>query len=159
MKHIISALVQNEAGVLAHISGLFAGRGFNIDSLTVGETEDPAISRMTITVEGDEAILEQVVKQLRKVITVLKVQDFSGRDYVERDLMLIKVNAPSGRRSEIIELVTLFRGKVVDVSPTELMIELSGPEKKLEAFISLVRPFGIKELCRTGRVALARGQR
>ena len=159
MKHIISALVQNECGVLAHISGLFAGRGFNIDSLTVGETEDPAVSRMTIAVQGDEQILEQVVKQLRKVITVLKVQDFSGRDYVERDLMLIKVNAPSGRRGEIVQLVTLFRGRVVDVSATELMIELSGPEKKLEAFIALVRPFGIKELCRTGRVALTRGPR
>jgi len=159
VNHIISALVQNEPGVLAHISGLFAGRGFNIDSLAVGETEDPAVSRMTVAVEGDEQILEQVVKQLRKVITVLKVQDFSGREYVERDLMLIKVNAPSGRRSEIIELAALFRGRVVDVSATELMIELSGPEKKLEAFIALVRPFGIKELCRTGRVALARGPR
>ncbi len=159
MKHIISVLVQNEPGVLAHISTLFAGRGFNIDSLAVGETEDPAVSRMTVVVEGDEQVLEQVVKQLRKLITVLKVQDFSGRDYVERDLMLIKVNAPSGRRGEIIELVTLFRGRVVDVGATELMVELSGPEKKLEAFIALVRPFGIKELCRTGRVALARGQR
>jgi len=159
VKHILSALVQNEPGVLAHISTLFAGRGFNIDSLTVGETEEPQVSRMTVVVEGDEQILEQVIKQLRKVITVLKVQDFSGRDYVERDLMLIKVNAPSGRRSEIIELATLFRGKVVDVSPNELMIELSGPEKKLEAFIALVRPFGIKEMCRTGRVALARGPR
>ncbi|MBM4041094.1 MAG: acetolactate synthase small subunit [Planctomycetes bacterium] len=159
MKHIISALVQNEPGVLAHISTLFAGRGFNIDSLAVGETEDTAVSRMTVVVEGDEQVLEQVVKQLRKVISVLKVQDFSGRDYVERDLMLIKINAPSGRRGEIIELVTLFRGRVVDVSASELMVELSGPEKKLEAFIALVRPFGIKELCRTGRVALARGPR
>lgn len=159
MKHIISALVQNESGVLAHISGLFAGRGFNIDSLAVGETDDPAVSRMTIAVEGDESILEQVVKQLRKVITVLKVQDFSGRDYVERDLMLIKVNSPPGRRGEIIELVTLFRGKVVDVCPNELMVELSGPEKKIEAFIALVKPFGIKELSRTGRVALMRGHK
>jgi acetolactate synthase I/III small subunit len=161
VKHIISALVhvQNEAGVLAHISGLFAGRGFNIDSLTVGETETPEVSRMTIVVEGDEQTLEQVIKQLRKVITVLKVQDFVGREYVERDLMLLKVNAPAARRSEIIELVRLFRGRVVDVSAAELMIELSGPEKKLEAFVALVRPFGIKELCRTGRVALARGAR
>jgi len=159
VKHIISALVQNEAGVLAHISGLFAGRGFNIDSLAVGETDDPAVSRMTIVVEGDEQILEQVVKQLRKVITVLKVQDFSDRDYVERDLMLIKVNAPATRRGEIIQLVSLFRGRVVDVSANELMIELSGPEKKLEAFVALVRPFGIKELCRTGRIALTRGNK
>ena len=159
MKHLISALVQNETGVLAHISGLFAGRGFNIDSLTVGETEDPAVSRMTIVAEGDEQILEQVVKQLRKVITVLKVQDFSGKDYVERDLMLIKVNTPPGRRGEIIELVTLFRGRVVDVSASEMVVELSGPEQKIEAFIALVRPYGIKETCRTGRVAMLRGRK
>jgi acetolactate synthase-1/3 small subunit len=159
VKHIISALVQNESGVLAHISGLFAGRGFNIDSLTVGETEDATTSRMTIVAEGDEQILEQIVKQLRKVITVIKVQDFSGRDYVERDLMLIKVNAPPGRRGEIIELCTLFRGRVVDVSASELVIELPGPEPKIEAFIALVRPYGIKEVCRTGRVAMLRGQK
>ncbi len=157
MKHIISALVQNEAGVLAHISGLFAGRGFNIDSLAVGETEDPEVSRMTIVAEGDEQILEQIVKQLRKVITVIKVQDFSGKRYVERDLALIKVNAPAGRRGEIIELTNLFRGRVVDVAPSEMMIELSGPEDKLEAFLTLIRPYGIKEVCRTGRIALLRG--
>jgi acetolactate synthase-1/3 small subunit len=159
VKHIISALVQNEAGVLAHISGLFAGRGFNIDSLAVGETEDPDVSRMTIVAEGDEQILEQIVKQLRKVVTVIKVLDFSGHRYVERDLALIKVNATSGRRGEIIELVNLFRGRVVDVAPNELMVELSGPEEKLEAFVALVRPYGIKEVCRTGRIAMLRGTR
>ena len=159
MKHIISALVQNEAGVLAHISGLFAGRGFNIDSLAVGETEDPAVSRMTIVAEGDEQILEQIVKQLRKVITVIKVQDFSGRDCVERDLMLIKVNAPAARRGEIVQLVALFRGRVVDVGASELVVELSAPEEKLEAFVSLVRPYGIKEICRTGRIAMLRGRK
>ncbi len=157
MKHIISAYVQNEPGVLAHISGLFAGRGFNIDSLAVGETEDPQVSRMTIVAEGDEQILEQIVKQLRKVITVIKVQDFSGGRYVERDLALIKVNAAPGRRGEIIELVNLFRGRVVDVAPNELMVELSGPEEKIEAFVALVRPYGIKEVCRTGRIAMLRG--
>jgi acetolactate synthase-1/3 small subunit len=157
VKHIISALVQNEAGVLAHISGLFAGRGFNIDSLAVGETEDPQVSRMTIVAEGDEQILEQIVKQLRKVITVIKVQDFSAKRYVERDLGLIKVNAPAGRRGEIIELTNLFRGRVVDVAPDEMMIELSGPEDKLEAFLTLIRPYGIKDVCRTGRIALLRG--
>ncbi len=159
MKHVISVLVQNEAGVLAHIAGLFAGRGFNIDSLAVGETDDPSLSRMTIVTEGDERILEQIVKQLRKVITVIKVQDFSERDYVERDLMLIKVSAPKGRRSEIIELVNLFRGRVVDVCQNELMVELSGPEKKIQAFIALMKPYGIKELCRTGRIALTRGKK
>jgi len=159
VKHVISVLVQNEAGVLAHIAGLFAGRGFNIDSLAVGETDDPSLSRMTIVTEGDERILEQIVKQLRKVITVIKVQDFSERDYVERDLMLIKVSAPKGRRSEIIELVNLFRGRVVDVCQNELMVELSGPEKKIQAFIALMKPYGIKELCRTGRIALTRGKK
>jgi len=159
VKHIISTLVQNEAGVLAHISGLFAGRGFNIDSLAVGETEDPAVSRMTIVAEGDEQILEQIVKQLRKVITVIKVQDFSGRDCVERDLMLIKVNAPAARRNEIVQLVALFRGRVVDVGASELMAELSGPEEKLEAFTELIRPYGIVELARTGVIAMPRGER
>jgi len=159
VKHIISTLVQNEAGVLAHISGLFAGRGFNIDSLAVGETEDPAVSRMTIVAEGDEQILEQIVKQLRKVITVIKVQDFSGRDYVERDLMLVKINAPAARRAEIVQLAQLFRARVVDVGANELMVELSGPEGKIEAFLALVRPYGIKETCRTGRVAMLRGKK
>ena len=159
MKHIISALVQNETGVLAHISGLFAGRGFNIDSLTVGETEDPAVSRMTIVAEGDEQILEQIVKQLHKVITVIKVQDFSGRDYVERDLLLVKVNAPAARRTELVQLAQLFRGRVVDVGANELMVEMSGPEPKIEAFLSLLRPYGIKEMCRTGRVAMLRGKK
>jgi len=159
VKHIISTLVQNEAGVLAHISGLFAGRGFNIDSLAVGETEDPAVSRMTIVAEGDEQILEQIVKQLRKVITVIKVQDYSGRDYVERDLMLIKINAPAARRAEIVQLTQLFRARVVDVGANELMVELSGPEDKIEAFLALVRPYGIKETCRTGRVAMLRGKK
>jgi len=159
VKHIISALVQNETGVLAHISGLFAGRGFNIDSLAVGETEDPAVSRMTIVASGDEQILEQIVKQLRKVITVIKVQDFSGGSYVERDLMLVKVNAPPARRAELVQLAQLFRGRVVDVGANELMVELSGPEAKIEAFLSLVRPYGIKETCRTGRVAMLRGKK
>ena len=159
MKHIISALVQNEAGVLAHISGLFAGRGFNIDSLAVGETEDPAVSRMTIVASGDEQILEQIVKQLRKVITVIKVQDFSGGSYVERDLMLVKVNAPAARRGELVQLAQLFRGRVVDVGANEVMVELSGPEAKIEAFLALVRPYGIKETCRTGRVAMLRGKK
>ena len=159
MKLIIAALVQNESGVLAHISGLFAGRGFNIESLAVGETEDPDVSRMTIVTTGDDRILEQIIKQLRKVVSVIKVFDFSAQSYVERDFLLIKVNAASGRRGEIVELVNLFRGRVVDVGTNEVMIELSGPEQKLEAFIGLVRPYGIKEVCRTGRIAMLRGNR
>lgn len=157
MKHLISALVKNEAGVLAHISSLFAARAYNIDSLNVGETEDPDVSRMTIVVHGDDAIIEQVIKQLRKLINVLKVQDLSDRPYVERDLMLVKVATPAGKRGEIIELVGVFRGKVVDISHRDISIELSGPEAKVDAFISLCRPYGIREVVRSGRIAMSRG--
>lgn len=157
MKHIISALVSNQVGVLAHVASLFSARGYNIDSMNVGETEDPAISRMTIVAHGDDAVIEQIVKQLRKLINVIKVQDLSGQPYVERDLMLIKVATPAERRGEIIDLVEVFRGKVVDISHRDITIELSGPEAKIEAFISLCRPYGIKETVRSGRIALMRG--
>jgi len=159
LKHVISALVSNQVGVLAHISSLFSARGYNINSLNVGETEDPAVSRMTIVADGDDAVIEQVLKQLRKLINVLKVQDFSDTKYVERDLMLIKVNTPSGRRGELIELVDIFRGKVVDISQKDLTVELSGPEAKIDAFVLLCRPYGIKEMVRSGRIALLRGLR
>ena len=158
MRHVISALVENKSGVLAHISGLFSSRGFNIDSLTVGRTESPTLSRMTIVVEGDDAILEQVRKQLAKVIDVLKVSDYSGKDIVQRDLGLVKVNTPPGKRPEIISLVEIFQGKVVDISTGDMVIEISGPEAKLDAFVELMRSFGIKEMVRTGVVALARGE-
>ena len=158
MRHVISAVVENKSGVLAHIAGLFSSRGFNIDSLTVGRTEDPALSRMTIVVAGDDAILEQVRKQLGKVIDVLRVTDFSGKDIVQRDLGLIHINTPPNKRTEILGLVETFKGKVVDISTNSMMVELSGPEAKLEAFCELVRPFGIKEMVRTGVVALARGE-
>ena len=156
-KHVISALVENRPGVLAHIAGLFASRGFNIDSLTVGETENSNLSRLTIAVRGDVAILEQVRKQLSKIIDVLRVTDLSGQDFVERDLMLIKVSAPAGKRSEIFEVVEVFRGKVVDIGTRHVIIEISGPEEKLQAFIDLMRPYGIHEVVRTGRVAMLRG--
>lgn len=156
MRHVLSALVMNRPGVLAHISGMLASRAFNIDSLAVGETENPEFSRMTFVVNGDERVLDQVRKQLEKIVTVVKVLDFSQQDFVERDLMLIKISTPQGARSEIKELVDIFRGKVVDVSSTHLMIEISGQEGKIEAFIELMRPFGILELVRTGRVALLR---
>jgi acetolactate synthase I/III small subunit len=156
MKHIISALVMNHPGVLAHIAGLFSARGFNIDSLAVGETELPGMSRMTIVVDGDDAVLEQVRKQLGTVIDVVKIQDFSGQRYVARDLALIRVNAPVARRSEIIELAGIFRAGVVDVGPNEVMIEIAGSEDKIEAFVQILTPYGIKELARTGRIALAR---
>lgn len=159
MRHIISAIVENKPGVLAHIAGLFAGRGFNIDSLAVGETEDPTRSRMTVVVRGDDAVLEQVRKQLGKIIDVIKVSDFAGEDIVERDLMLIKVKASPAQRMEIVLLVEMFRARVVDVSPNDLLVEISGQERKIEAFIDLMRPNGILELARTGRIALVRGMR
>jgi acetolactate synthase-1/3 small subunit len=136
---------------------MLASRGFNIDSLAVGETEDTNLSRMTFVVHGDDAVLEQVRKQLAKIVTVVKVTDISGEDFVERDLMLIKVQAAPEGRMEISLLVEMFRARVVDVSATDLMIEISGQERKIEAFVELMRPYGIVELARTGRIALVRG--
>ena len=156
MRHLLNAVVQNQPGVLAHISGMLASRGFNIDSLAVGETEDPSLSRMTFVVMGDDSVLEQVRKQLQKLVTVVKVQDISGEDYVERDLMLVKVQSPASRRREILEVADIFRARVVDVSPSQLILEVSGQESKIEAFIDMMRPYGIKELVRTGRVAMVR---
>jgi len=158
MKHVIFALVQNQPGVLAHVAGMFAARGFNIDSLVVGRTEKPDISRMTIVVVGDDRVLEQVRKQLAKVVPVVKVRDFTGVSYVERDLLLVRVHVTPEKRPEVVELVNLFRGRVVDVSRNSVMVELSGTEEKLEAFIDLVRPYGIRELARTGVIAMQRGQ-
>ena len=158
MKHVITALVQNEPGVLAHVAGMFAARGFNIDSLVVGRTEDARLSRMTIVVLGDDRTLEQVRKQLAKVVAVVRVRDFKEIEYVERDLMLIRVSALPEKRAEIVELVNLFRGRVVDVARNSLTVELSGPEVKLEAFIDLVHPYGIRELARTGIIAMQRGR-
>ncbi len=158
-RHVLSALVQNVPGVLAHISGMLASRGFNIDSLAVGETENKTLSRMTFVVVGDDRVLEQVRKQLEKIVTVVRVIDVSARDFVERDLLLVKVQAPSGpKRAEIRELVDIFRGRIVDVGPDELMIEISGRENKVQAFIERVRPYGITELVRTGRVAMVRSE-
>lgn len=157
MRHVLSAVVQNVPGVLAHISGMLASRGYNIDSLAVGETEDPELSRMTFVVVGDDRVLEQVRKQLEKIVTVVKVVDISSQDFVERDLMLVKIKAPAGgKRSEVKELTEIFRGRIVDVATDEVMIEISGQERKIEAFIDLMRPFGIKELVRTGRIAMVR---
>lgn len=158
MRHVLSAVVQNVPGVLAHISGMLASRGYNIDSLAVGATEDPNLSRMTFVVVGDDRVLEQVRKQLEKIVTVVRVTDVSAQDHVERDLMLLKVKAPpGGQRSEVRELVDIFRGKIVDVGPDEVLIEISGRESKIEAFIERMRPYGITELVRTGRIAMVRG--
>ncbi|NQT38384.1 MAG: acetolactate synthase small subunit [Planctomycetes bacterium] len=157
MRHVLSALVQNVPGVLSHISGMMASRGYNIDSLAVGETEDPHLSRMTFVVVGDTSVLEQVRKQLEKIVTVVRVDDVSSQDHVERDLMLLKVSASQETRSDIRELVDIFRGRIVDVAAEMVMIEISGQERKIEAFVEMIRPFGIIELVRTGRIAMVRG--
>ncbi len=157
MRHVISLLVENKVGVLARITSLISGRGFNIDSLAVGESENPALSQMTIVVRGDNAVVEQVRKQLGKLIDIIKVVDFTNEEFVERDLMLLKIYVPPGKRSEIIEIVEIFRGKIVDVGQKDLVIELAGMEEKLEAMIQLLRPYGIKELVRTGSIAIGRG--
>ncbi len=158
MRHVLSALVQNVPGVLAHISGMLASRGYNIDSLAVGATEDPKLSRMTFVVVGDDSVLEQARKQLEKIVTVVKVMDISSQDYVERDLMLIKVKAPpGGKRSEIRELTDIFRGRIVDVAAENVTVEVSGKESKVDSFIDLMRPYGIIEMVRTGRIAMVRG--
>ena len=159
MRHVISALVQNVPGVLAHISGMLASRAYNIDSLAVGETDEANLSRMTFVVVGGDRTLAQVRKQLEKIVTVVRVDDISSQDYVERDLMLMKVKAPrGGTRSEIRELVDIFRGRIVDVGPDEVMVEISGRESKVEAFIERMRPFGISELVRSGRIAMVRSE-
>jgi acetolactate synthase-1/3 small subunit len=157
MRHVISALVMNEPGVLANVAGMFAARGFNIDSLVVGRTENPDLSRMTIVVNADDNTVEQVRKQLAKLVPVVGVHDFQGTSYVESDLMLMTVTVTPEKRSDIISLVEVFEGKVTDVSPITMMIELSGTEEKLERFVELMRPYGIEELARTGVIAMARG--
>ena len=156
MKHTISALVQNQSGVLAHVAGMFAARGFNIDSLAVGRTEDPDLSRMTIVVLGDEDTLEQVRKQLGKIIPVVKLYDYTGENLVQRDLMLIKVAAAPERRHEVQALVDMFQGNVVDIGPKFVMVEIAGPEEKIEAFIESCRPYGVKDVVRTGMIAMPR---
>jgi len=154
MKHIISALVENKPGVLAHVAGMFAARAFNIDSLVVGRTEDAELSRMTIIVVGDDRVVEQVRKQLAKIVPVVKVQDFVGQPVIARDLMLITISAPPGKRPEIMSLIEAFEGKVVDIGQKFIMVEVSGPEEKIEAFIGVCRPYGIKNVARTGTIAM-----
>lgn len=159
MKHTISVLVENKPGVLARVSGLFARRGFNIHSLAVGTTEQPAVSRMTVVVDLPEKPLEHVTKQLDKLVNVLKVIELEQGGAVERELMLIKVQAPPAMRSQVIQLVEVFKSKVVDVAADALTVEVIGPPEKLHAFEDMVRSYGIIELAKTGRIALARGSR
>jgi acetolactate synthase-1/3 small subunit len=159
LRHIISVLVENEFGVLARVAGLFSGRGFNIESLCVGETQDPAISTMTIVTTGSDAILEQILKQLNKLVNVIKVTDFKDSEYVSREMVLVKINADEKTREEILRMIEIFRGRVVDVSPKSYVVEITGNEEKVKAFLALIRPLGIKELVRTGSVAMVRGEK
>lgn len=159
MRHIISVLVENHFGVLARISGLFSARGYNIDSLCVAETDDPAVSRMTVVVQGDERVLEQIVKQLNKLVETIEVRDLTGEDHVERELLLIKVQASPERRSEIIEISTIFRAKVVDLGRGAIIVEVTGSSGKVTAFLDMLRPFGIIDMVRTGKVAMGRSDR
>lgn len=156
MRHTISILVENKFGVLTRIAGLFSGRGYNIDTLNVGPTQDPNTSRMTIVTRGDDATLEQIVKQLNKLVDVLKVQDFRDDEYIDRELVLVKVSVDSKSRSEVMQITDIFRAKIVDVQPKSLTIEVTGGEGKVEKFLDLMTPFGIVELTRTGKVALPR---
>ncbi len=159
MQHVISVLVENRPRVLARVASLFARRGYNIESLAVGPTHNPTVSRITLVVRGDEDILEQISKQLYKLIDVIKVGDFTETNFVDRELALIKVNAPAALRGEIIQIAEVFRARVVDVGERNLMIEVTGPPAKIDALEQLVKKYGILELTRTGRIALARGAR
>ncbi|HOK77030.1 MAG: acetolactate synthase small subunit [Verrucomicrobiia bacterium] len=156
MRHTISVLVENKFGVLTRVAGLFSGRGFNIDSLNVAPTQDPTVSRMTIVTRGDDATVDQIVKQLNKLVDTIKVHDFRDGEYVDRELVLIKIGVNSQTRAEVMQITDIFRAKIIDVQQNSLTIEITGDESKVEKFIELMRPFGILELTRTGKVALPR---
>jgi acetolactate synthase I/III small subunit len=156
MRHTLSVLVENKFGALTRISGLFSGRGFNIDTLNVAPTQDPTQSRMTIVVKGDDTVLEQVTKQLNKLIDVIKVSDFSDGEYVDRELILVKVGVDTKSRPEVMQICDIFRAKIVDVAHKALTVELTGNESKIVAFLELMEPFGIRDITRTGKVAMPR---
>lgn len=156
MKHTLSVLLQNKPGALSRVTGLFSGRGFNIESLCVAETFDPKVSCLTLVTRGNDAIIEQITKQLHKLIDVIKVSDISDGEYVEREMVLIRVKAEAQTRAEVLRVIDIFRGKVVDVSPTSYAVEITGPESKIRAVIDLLRPIGIKEVVRTGTIAMVR---
>lgn len=156
MRHTISVLVENKFGVLSRVAGLFSGRGYNIESLSVGETIDPNISIMTIVTTGDDWVIEQITKQLNKLVDVIKVADLTELDHVEREMVLIKVAPKQENKAEVLRIAEIFRGRIVDSSPNTYTIEITGDEKKIEAFVELMKPMGIKEFVRTGRVAIAR---
>ena len=159
MRHTISVLVENEFGVLSRVAGLFSGRGFNIESLSVAETTDPTVSRITLVTRGDDQVLEQIEKQLNKLVAVIQVTDFTGTEHVERELVLIKVTAEDRTRAEVINIIDLFRGRIIDVSRKSYVVEVTGTEDKIHALIELLQPIGILEIVRTGKVAMFRGAR
>jgi acetolactate synthase-1/3 small subunit len=159
MKHTIAVIVENKSGVLTRIAGLFSRRSFNIESLSVGATDNPDYSRMTLSVQGDEEVLEQVIKQLSKLINVIRVSELEPHESIERELAIIKVSADKQNRSEIMQLVSVFRAKIIDVSARSMIIEVTGDEQKVDALVLLLRQFGIKELARTGKVSMIRGMR
>jgi acetolactate synthase-1/3 small subunit len=157
LRHVLSVMVENQAGVLARVAGMFSRRGYNIESLTVGTTENPKISRMTIVVEGDAHVIEQVTKQLHKLIEVIKVSDITNEEYIDRELVLIKVHADLTQRGEIMQIVDIFRARIVDLGPKSLVIEATGDQGKISAIEASLKPFGIKEMVRCGKVAMVRG--
>lgn len=157
MKHTLSVLLQNKPGVLSRVTGLFSGRGFNIESLCVAETLDPKVSCLTLVTSGDNAIIEQITKQLHKLIDVIKVVDINDGEFVEREMVLIRVNAEANTRAEVLRIIDIFRGKVVDVSPRSYAVEVTGSASKIKAVIDILRPIGIKEIIRTGAIAIGRG--
>ncbi|MBI5892970.1 MAG: acetolactate synthase small subunit [Deltaproteobacteria bacterium] len=156
MRHTISILVDNEFGVLSRVAGLFSGRGFNIESLCVAETLDPKVSRMTIVTRGDDQIIEQITKQLNKLVNIIKVYDLTAEEHIERELAMIKVNVSEKDRAEVLSIVDIFRAKIVDVSPKTYTIEMTGDNEKVNAMVELLKPFGIKEIAKTGKIAIAR---
>ena len=159
MQHTISVLVVNQSGVLSRISGLFSGRGFNIESLNVAETNEPGISRMTIITLGDDKKIEQITKQLNKLIDVIKVVDLTEEHFVDRELILVKMNSETRVREEILRIVDIFRAKVIDLSPDNYTVEITGDEGKIKGFLDLLKPLGIKEIVRSGRIAISRGSK
>jgi acetolactate synthase-1/3 small subunit len=156
MKHTLSVLLRNKPGALSRVTGLFSGRGFNIESLCVAETFDPQVSCLTVVTRGEAAIIEQITKQLHKLIDVIKISDVSEGEFVEREMVLIRVRAEAGTRAEVLRVIDIFRGKVVDVSPNSYAVEITGPESKIKAVIDILRPLGIKEIVRTGKIAMMR---
>jgi acetolactate synthase-1/3 small subunit len=159
MKHTISVLLQNKPGVLSRVTGLFSGRGFNIESLSVAETLDAGVSCLTLVTRGPDEIIEQITKQLHKLIDVIKVVDISESEYVEREMALIRVKAESNTRAEVLRIIDIFRGKVVDVSPKSYAVEITGPQSKIKAVIDILKPIGIQEIVRTGTIAMARAKK